>query len=230
MRLQYIGDRALDQRAVTAQDGHTHGEQALFATLWRLARPVGSVRMLTTESEHWRWKFLWHIAPSRRTSDLWSTSWPSKFDPAGRISPRPTSCNSYEEILQRRRSAGLTHIVRRTSGVSLINPGAPTFDAPGLKDGAVGFGAPEPISVAPSFGAPGAPSFRAQIKNKEVNEAASSSVITEAITHILGFIDDDAVHRLRTSCRHQAPDATDEEIAHFRCRRRPANRPDARNF
>jgi hypothetical protein len=34
----YRPNRPTARPATTAQDGHTHGEQALFATLWRLAR------------------------------------------------------------------------------------------------------------------------------------------------------------------------------------------------
>jgi hypothetical protein len=136
--------------AITVQDGHTHGEQALFGTLFRLARPsssgpfrVISIGERTLASE---------VPMAYSTVQQNVRSLVSKLAIDVRINkpqqPKTYLVYSYEEILRRRRAAGLTHVIRRTSGVTLVNPdhlssGAPNSGASTSNFGAASAGAPE---------------------------------------------------------------------------------------
>jgi hypothetical protein len=126
----------------------------------------------------------------------------------------------YEEILERRRTAGLTHVIRRTHGVFLVNP-------------ALNSGAPD--SGTPILGASGAPLLSAHLSNKKeevitttttgnpgapnpgtaISRTAAPIALRTLLEPHLGTIDDSALQQLWRQCRARAEDCTSREIAHF---------------
>ena len=120
--------------AISAQDGHTHGEQNLLATLWRLAKPTrnGTARMITIGER----TLAKQVAMSYSTVQANIRSLINKMAievrNEGLNKPKTYLIFNYDEILRRRQAAGLTHVVRRTNGVLLVNAnsGAPNTGAP----------------------------------------------------------------------------------------------------
>jgi hypothetical protein len=213
--------RPLLREAVTAQDGHTHGEQALFATLWRLAKPIGkgTNRALNIGERTLAGEVPMAYSTAQENTRSLVRKLAIDVQCNAPNKPKTYFVYSYEEILKRRRAAGLTHILRRTSGVALVNPLAPTVGAPS-------FGAPISTSGAPSFKSSSAPNLTAHIRNskEDLGTTASTapSVIVNAIINAFGFVDDQAILTIVRECRKRAPDATDDEIAEissWQCRR-----------
>lgn len=123
--------------ATSVQDGHTHGEQRVFDTLSRLAQPYQDARRIAIGI-----RSLARAVPMTYNNCLENVrSLIAKLAievvPSSKISAGQTyiiyGCT---EILRRRRAAGLTHVIRRTKGVQLINPDAPALGAPVLNQGA----------------------------------------------------------------------------------------------
>lgn len=205
--------RPLLREAVTAQDGHTHGEQALFATLWRLAKPVGkgTIRALNIGER----TLAGEVPMAYSTAQENTRSLVRKLAIAVQCNapnkPKTYFVYSYEEILKRRRAAGLTHVLRRTSGVALVNPQSPTGS------GAPNVGAPMFTSGAPSFKSSSAPNLTAHIRNSKeplgTTATTAPPIIANAIINAFGFVDDQAILTIVRECRKRAPDVTDEEIA-----------------
>ena len=215
----YQTPRSSLRLVATVQDGHTHGEQALFATLWRLAKPVtGTNYRLVTIGERTLAKQV-PMAYSTIQENLRSLLEKLAIDIQnnGPQKPKTYRVYSFDEVLRRRKAAGLTHVLRRTSGAVLVNPTAPNSGAPDLKLGALRSGAPNVRNSAPSLGNPGAPNVGAITnKEKDLLRTTSSEVspyLASAIISVFGFVDDDALKTLVHKCRENAPDATDEEIA-----------------
>jgi hypothetical protein len=215
----YQTPRASLRLVATVQDGHTHGEQALFATLWRLAKPVpGTNYRLVTIGERTLAKQV-PMAYSTIQENLRSLLEKLAIDIQinGPQKPKTYRVYSFDEVLRRRKAAGLTHVLRRTSGAVLVNPTAPGSGAPNLKIAALRSGAPNLRNSAPSLGSPGAPNVGATTnKEEDLSRTTSSEVspyLASAILNAFGFVDDDALKTLLHKCRENAPDATDEEIA-----------------
>jgi hypothetical protein len=218
--------------ASTAQDGHTHGEQALFATLWRLAKPVGkgTLRALNIGERTLAAEVPMAYSTAQENTRSLVRKLSIEVQSSGPNKPKTYLVYGYDEILRRRRVAGLTHVLRRTSGVSLVNPGAPSFGAPKDSSGAPSFGAPKDSSGAPSFRSSGAPNLGAHIRNSKeflgtsttTTAATTPPVIANAIISAFGFVDEQAILTIIQEARRRAPDATDEEIAEissWQCRR-----------
>jgi hypothetical protein len=191
----YQTPRSSLRLVATVQDGHTHGEQALFATLWRLGKPVtGTNYRLLTIGERTLAKQV-PIAYSTIQENLRSLLEKLAIDIQNNGSQKPKTYRvySFDEVLRRRKAAGLTHVLRRTSGAVLVNP------------------------TAPSSGSPGAPNVGATTnKEKHLSRTTSSETspyLASVIINAFGFVDDDALKTLVHKCRENAPDATDEEIA-----------------
>lgn len=210
---------------VSAQDAHTHGEQNLYQTLFNRGKPIapnarGLVIGVRTLAR------LVPMAYSNCHSNLKSLvdKLAIELRPAEKYNDgRFFVIYTYDEILRRRRAAGLTHIMKRTRSVALINPGAPNTGAPDLTEGASNTGAPPFNEGAPALDKSGAPVLgAATIKEFELGTSTPSGTVLSAIINEFGFVDADAVARLIRDCRSRVPDATDEEIAEFasmQCRR-----------
>jgi hypothetical protein len=210
---------------VSAQDAHTHAEQNLYQTLFNRGKPIASnarglvigVRTLAR---------LVPMAYSNCHANLKSLVQKLAIEqrPAEKYNDGQFFViYTYEEILRRRRAAGLTHVMKRTRGVGLINPGAPNPGAPNFQAPHINPGAPGFNEGAPALGNPGAPSLGATTnKESQLGTSTPSGTITSAIIKEFGFVDADAIARLIRDCRRRVPNATDEEIAEFatmQCRR-----------
>jgi hypothetical protein len=145
--------------------------------------------------------------------------------------PKTYLIYSYEEILRRRRKAGLTHYRKRASAVELLNAdttsGAPTLDALEFGVGAPNSTAPPLDTGAPTIGAPsvasGAPTLAAHIRNRENTSLGTASpTLVAALRASTGRSDDNAATQIARDCRAVTPDVTDEEIAYFIHQEAPA--------
>jgi hypothetical protein len=200
----------------TAQDGHTHAEQNLYQAMYSRGKPMagsntrGLVIGVRTLAK------LVPMAYSNCHANLRSLIEKLAIEerPAQRYTDgRLFIIYTYDEILRRRRAAGLTHVLKRTRGVTLVNPGALNKGAPEVNSGAINQGAGAFNAGAPWLGNEGAPALGATIRNKESEVGTTSSIVTASILREFGFVDDDAIQTLIRKCRENAPDATNEEIA-----------------
>jgi hypothetical protein len=123
------------REARSVHEGHTQGEQLVYETLWRNAKPYsGGARILTIG--------IGRLAPlvpmtyNNCQSNLRSLA--RKLAIEERPTARHNDGRTYivygdEDILQRRRAAGLTHVLRLTRSVRLVNPGDPYMGTPQLR-------------------------------------------------------------------------------------------------
>lgn len=223
----YRPQRPVLHPAVTAQDGHTHGEQALFATLWRLARPSGpgNFRAISIGERTLAAEVPMAYSTVQENARSLAAKLAIEIRVNGARQPKTYIVYPYDEILRRRRAAGLTHVIRKTSGVLLVRPdavkvGAPTSGAPSVNSGAASSVTPDFTSGAPGFGSSGAPDLGDRIKNKEINSGTTPSsgswpLAVRALLDTMGHGDDDAIRRMAEGALENAPDATDEELAGF---------------
>ena len=131
----YRPNRPLQRLASTAQDGHTHGEQVLLATLWRLARPAGQAPFRAISIGERTLAGEVPMAYSTVQENLRSLAAKLAIEIRSNGPHQPKTYIVYpdSEILRRRHAAGLTHVIRRTSAVMLVNPAissAPSTGAP----------------------------------------------------------------------------------------------------
>ncbi len=126
--------RPKSRPANTAQDGHTHGEQTLFATLWRLARPAGQTGLRAIRIGERTLAAEVPMAYSTVQENLRALAAKLTIDIRLNGPQQPKTYLIYpdDEVLRRRRAAGLTHVIRRTSGVWLVHPDSNHLDAPDL--------------------------------------------------------------------------------------------------
>jgi hypothetical protein len=131
---------------------------------------------------------------------------------------------SFNTILERRRQANLTHVIR-TGAVSFVDPKTGERLASG-SNLLPGSNLPADSNVLPESNfhtdsgsnhhhAPGS-NHPPLDKNKDQKRSkqTSSAAIYQAISKY-GPVDDDVLTRLIGSCRQVAPDSTDDEIIHF---------------
>jgi hypothetical protein len=198
-----IHPRRLEIReARYAQDGHTSGEQRLYEVLYKLGRPVAKHANAVTIGER-------SLASQARMS--YSSVQENARSLARKLaievraassknSPKTYVVFSYDEILRRRRAAGLTHYFRRTSAVELVDPRS--VDRTATNSGALSSGAPELLQMP------------AQARASEIDHSFPHQVLTAIRTTLLKA-DDDAALRIVAECRKVTPDVTAAEIADF---------------
>ncbi|HWQ53051.1 MAG TPA: hypothetical protein VN442_05160 [Bryobacteraceae bacterium] len=220
------------REAVTTQDGHTHGEQALYATLCRLARPAPGrtgLRALTVGERTLAAEVPMAYSTCQQNLRSLITKLALEVRAGGANRSKTYLVYSFDEILRRRRAVGLTHVVRRTSGVTLVNPatcsGALTSGALDQGDPRETFSAPAADAPLLPSGAPGlrnsgAPGFNPHIRSQESSSGTSTeeeapAALVQALREGMGTTDDDAVRRIFADSRAKAPDATVGEVAHF---------------
>lgn len=223
----YRPNRPTLRPASTAQDGHTHGEQTLFATLWRLSRQSshGTFRIISIGERTLATEVPMAYSTVQENLRSLAAKLAIEVRSNGPRQPKTYIVYPYDEILRRRRAAGLTHVLRRTSSVTLVRPdsdtlGAANVGAPSFSPGAATSGAPKLPAGAPSFDTSGAPNLGALIRNEEITQETSSSqqrwpLAVQALLAAMGHGDDDAVHLMAEAAIRNAPDATDEELAYF---------------
>jgi len=230
------------REAVTVQDGHTLAEQAVYDAMYRAGKPhQGDSRILTiglrTLAEISRMAYSNCKANVRSLIEKLAVDAGEAFS---YTTGRAYIVYSFRDTLKRRRSAGLTHVIR-TRGVRFVDPST------GLEIGTRSVPQPESSAPdssafnsqssalestqtsAPVTGESSAPALAAHIRNRHFrrnsNETtAPSPVIAAAIQEAIGRADDDAGQRIAQACRELTPDVTDEEIAHFIRQEGPALR------
>ena len=216
------------RRATQVQDGHSLGEQLVLTTLWKdpSAAPAGpAVKRITigyrTLSEKCR------LTVNNCKANLRSLHQKLAIEPiAAPSNSQATTYLVYDfaEIMRRRESAGLTHVIR-SKGSAFVNPetGEPLTGMPfsAIPRTPVA-GAPVQQSGTPGTDITGVPDSGTPIRNKNLHkecqekESSSSVAVISATVAQLGILlDDDAVSRLTQRCRDRDPAATHEEIAHF---------------
>jgi len=123
----YRPSRPALRLASTAHDGHTHGEQALLATLWRLAMPStrGDYRLICIGERTLAGEVPMAYSTVQENLRSLAAKLAIEIRPNGPHQPKTYVIYSDDQILLRRRAAGLTHIIRRTSAVTLVNPASP---------------------------------------------------------------------------------------------------------
>lgn len=223
------------------QDAHTHGEHRVYETLWRLGRPIGpgNSRELVIGIQA-----LANAVPMKY--DNCRANVQSLIQKLA-IEQRPVGNNqlgryylvfSMSAILERRRKAGLTHVLKRTQAVQLcrtpeLNNGTPNLGTPDFeldwKSGPPILSTPPLNMGVPNLGesirTAGVPNLGVQLRNNENRNSSSaenppqpildtaSPVIVKALREATGASDDDAAKRITADCRRNTPDITDEEIA-----------------
>jgi hypothetical protein len=185
------------RRAVTAQEGHSAGEEILYQALWncRYARPESQETKILTIG----WKAMSKLArltPRNTKRNCQSLIAKLALEQlAGENSResigRTYRVYSYKAIEERRQAAGL-HWVTRSRGVMFVPP--PPIWQPDLKG-------PGTDEIREAEKAPG--SYQLPIGAAQV------------LQEYLPGVHEASVAELVRRCREKAPDATDEEIVYF---------------
>ena len=217
--------------ARSVQDAHTNGEHLLLTAMWKKGTPESDdSRLLRAGLSE-----LARLTGSHKTScrayvraliAKLAIEEAETFDAAaGTEGARVYRIFSFNTILERRRRANLTHVIR-TGAVFFVNPTTGERLAPSsnpLPDSSLPTDSnvlPESnFHTDPGSNHPHTPGSNHPPLNKnrdqEVSKQTSSSAaIYQALTKY-GHVDDDALSRLIGTCRQAAPDCTQEEIIHF---------------
>jgi hypothetical protein len=224
-----VGRRQKVRRAIVAQDGHSSGEQLLYQCLWNAATiETADSRLLSIGYNGM--SSLCKLDRSNCKKNIQSLA--EKL--AVQVTETYQSASStgttyrifsYKEILRRREAAGLTWVIR-TSGVRFVNPSPPGGD---LTSPPIGNLPIEPVGNLPAAPKGELPTDRIGktpthpvcetptplgIDRNLQENTSSLEPIYEALAQY-GSVDEDALIRLKKSCRQHAPDCTQEEIIHF---------------
>jgi hypothetical protein len=131
---------------------------------------------------------------------------------------------SFDAILARRRTAGLEWVTRNRGGVTFVQP--QSGPSPSLRD-TVPFKPPPLRETVSSQGTDTVPSqdtdtvpsqgtpYSQKLSQPGSHPSSPSCAVVEALRSVAPGCDDDVASELIADCRHRAPDATDNEIAHF---------------
>ena len=216
--------------ARSVQDAHTNGEHLLLTAMWKKGTPESEdSRLLRAGLSE-----LARLTGSHKTScrayvralvAKLALEEAETFDAAaGSEGARVYRIFSFNTILERRRRANLTHVIR-TGAVSFVNPKTGeklTASGPLLPDSNL----PTDSKVLSESNfhtdsgsnhhhTPGS-NHPPLIKNRdqELSKQTSSEAIYQALSKY-GPVDDDVLTRLIGNCRLATPDSTEDEIIHF---------------
>ena len=195
------------REAATVHEGHSLAEQAVYEAMYRSGRPYqGETRILTiglrTLAEISR------MAYSNCKANVRSLV--SKLALDERPGFSYTEGRTYliyglDEILRRRKAAGLTHVVR-TRGVAFVDPqtGVPL---------PVRYTDPEdaPVSTAPNT----VSGVISRFAVLETTQSSAPEQIADVLRRYLPEADLAAATDLWRRCRENAADAQVQEVAHF---------------
>ncbi len=213
------------REAIKVQDGHSLGEQAVYAALWGAGQPAGEdCRRVTigyrTLSD------ACGLTVNNCKANLQALRRKLAIDEAAaatRMTGTTYLVFSYQAILRRRRQAGMTHVIK-TKGVTFVNPqsGIPVSGIPDLPIGEPAPGIPAMKSGTPAPNVPGVPDSGTHIRNrnlleeKEIQEPSSSFPVVVAAARKQGIVlDDDAARRIVLRSKTFDETATDNEVAYF---------------
>ena len=211
-----------------AQDAHSRAEQAVYQKLWENAKPFDDVSRTITIGFGEMGRLVGLSESNARINTRMLIAKLAIEEHASYNCERGTGRTyrvfTYQEILNRRKQAGLTRYQRRTLAVVFvddtgqpINLTANPISGLKLTPGAVpnlteGAGLKlEPASGIKLEAKPGlnlGPQFREEIKKT----TTTSSIRTLLQTQLPSF-DDEAGDQLWIACRHQVSDVTAEEVA-----------------
>ena len=217
-----------------AQDAHSRAEQAVYQRLWETAKPFDHVSRLITIGFGEMGRLVGLSESNARINTRSLIAKLALEEYAGYDCERGTGRTyrifTYQEILTRRKEAGLTRYQRRTLAVVFVDEHDQPIDLsrkamPGLKLPGGGDskleGDPGPNldpEAGPNLGAkPGinlGPSYREQLREQETS-SSSVGLIVQALRDELGLADDEAARRIQRNCREKAADASEQEIAAF---------------
>jgi len=218
--------------AKSVQDAHTSGEHLLLTSMWKKGIPHSQdIRRLKAGMAE-----LARCTGSHKTScraylralmAKLAIEEAETFDAAaGKEGARVYRIFSFNAILERRRRANMTHVIR-TGAVSFVDPKTGEKLRPDTNLLAGRRFNPEsnlprasnlqPESGSNYYATPGSNQAPPSInKHSEENTTTTtSSAVVQIIQHTFGFADDDAARLITSACRAKAPEATDEEIAYF---------------
>jgi hypothetical protein len=214
------------REAVKVQDGHSLGEQAVYAALWNIGHP---------HSEECRCVTIGYrtlsdacgLTVNNCKANLQALRRKLAIEEVGsatRIVGTTYLVYSYQAILRRRRQAGMTHVMK-TKGVMFVNPetGVPVSGIPDRRQPVPIAGVPELQSGTPDPAISGIPGSGTHIRNRNlleeaVIEARSSSAFSVVVATAQRYgviLDDDAARRIVLRSKTFDETATDEEVAHF---------------
>jgi hypothetical protein len=216
-----------------AQDAHSRTEQSVYQRLWETAKPLDEVSRTITIGFGEMGRL---VGLSESNARINTRSLIGKLaieEYAGYDCEQSTGRTyrifTYQEILNRRKQAGLTRYQRRTLAVVFVDEhdqpiALCRITRPGLKvEGVAGpklTGEPgrklDP-GTGPNLEAkPGlklGPLNREQCREQEPSSALA--VVVHCVQAELGTVDDAAARQILESCYRQAPNATNEELEHF---------------
>jgi hypothetical protein len=210
------------REAVRVQDGHSLGEQAVYASLWAAGQPHNEdCRRITIGYR--ALSDACGLTVNNCKANLQSLRKKlaiEEWSAATRKEATTYLVYGYQAILRRRRQVGMTHVIK-TKGVIFVNSatGIPVSGTPLSSWGVPVPGAPDIKPGIPVSDKSGIPVPGALIRNKNsIEELTSSSAITtlQQTTAKEGIVlDDDAARKLIRRCRTIREDVTDSEIAYF---------------
>lgn len=218
-------------RCVLAQDGHSHGEEALYQVLWKAGKSESDdtrtisigygemskrIRLSFNNTKSTCQRLIQKLALEEIAQELSH----QRIGKTYRVF-------SYRAILERRRSKGMEWVIK-SKGVEFVLPieftsqsiagTLPVTDISGTLP------AKDTVSITGrdslSISGRGSMSITGPLLDNSFREVSrelltsSSTVVATALSEY-GVIDDDAVQIILTECRRHAPDATPEEIAYF---------------
>jgi hypothetical protein len=207
-----------------AQDAHSRAEQAVYQKLWETAKPFDDVSRLITIGFGEMGRLVGLSESNARINTRMLIRKLAMEEHAGYDCEHGTGRTyrvfSYQEILNRRKKAGLTRYQRRTLAVVFVDDDGqpinlanarPGINLQGEGDSKLGGGAGPNLGARPGINL--GPLYREQLREQETS--SSVSLIVRTVQAELGAIDDAAARRILESCREKAPDVTDEELEHF---------------
>lgn len=220
--------------AKSVQDAHTTGEHLLLQSLWKKANTeTDETRLIRAGlSDLSRWTgshktscrdYLRSLIQKLAIEEV------ASFDAAS-ASARTYRIFSFTAILDRRRRANLTHVVR-TGAVFFVDPSTGEKVQSGKRQVADHRLLPDsslppdsnfladsslPIPSGSSQGREPGSNLPPLIKNTvKQTTTTTSPIILEALQNTLGYADDDAVQRILVACRQKVADAHEFEIVDF---------------
>jgi hypothetical protein len=227
------------RHAARVQDGHSTGEQCLYAAMWQAGSPgAGGRSRLVTAG----WDRLGMMANLH-----WTNARSAAFGLIGKLAIEvvaPENSNTrtgrtyrvwgWVALLERRRAAGMEWYVK-TRGVEFVRPPAehpaaqakwdahhaetPTVSEKGTVSETLTVGKTLADTVSEKLMDTVSDSLTLSFNNLKEEESTLSSSCSEAVAGAVRKLapdaDDEFVATLIDKCRAVTPDATAEEIAHF---------------
>jgi hypothetical protein len=216
--------------ARSVQDAHTHGEHLLLTAMWKKGSPESDdtrlLRAGLAELSRWTGSHKTSCrAYIRALIAKLALEEAETFNAsAGSDGARVYRIFSFNTILERRRRANLTHVIR-TGAVSFVDPRTGQRLPPGsnllsgsslLADSKI-----QPASNLPSDSGsnhPLIPGSNQPLLYKNKEDALKQTTATTAVYEALcayGSVDAAALSRLILKCKEQVTDCTEQEIVHF---------------